>query len=116
MGEGVAGLHDLTDGGEAAAEVAAGVEAGEVAGLEVEAAAYVEREGIAEGEHGRGGCRGGELVGAGFAGDGDVEGVRAGGSEGGCVAAAEADEGDAEAGKDGEQAEELFGFAGVREG
>ena len=65
--ERVAGLHELTDGGEAAAEVAAGVQLGEVVRLEVEAAADVEGEGVAEGEHGRGGGCGGELVGAGFA-------------------------------------------------
>jgi hypothetical protein len=97
---GVSGVHELLDdcvaAGEAAAELAAGVQLGEVLGLEVEAAADVDGEGVAEGEHGGGGGGGSELVVAGFAGYRDVERVRAGGGECRGGAAGEANEGDAE--------------------
>ena len=89
VGERVAGVHELADGGETAAELTAGVKLGEVVGLEVEAAGDVYGESVAEGEHGGGGGGGGELVSAGFAGDADVEGVGAGGGEGGGGTAAE---------------------------
>ena len=71
--EGFGGVHEVAYAGEADAEAAAGVEVGEVGGVEAAAAAEFEGEGVAEGEHDGGGGGGGEIEWAGFGGDADVE-------------------------------------------
>jgi len=116
VGEGVAGVHEVADAGETAAERAAGVEVGEVVGLEAGLAGELEGEGVAEGEHGGGGGGGREIEGAGLLGDADVEVDEGGGGERGGGGSGEADDGHAEAGEDGQQAEQFFGLAGVGEG
>ena len=60
-GKSVAGVHEVADAGEALAERAAGVDVGEVLGLEAGLAAELEGEGVAEGEHGGGAGGGGEI-------------------------------------------------------
>ncbi len=72
-GNGVAGVHELGDAGEALAEFAAGMEVGKVLGAEAAALAEGDGQGIAEGEHGGGGGRGREAERAGFLVDGAVE-------------------------------------------
>ena len=75
-----------------------------------------EGEGVAEGEHDGGGGGGCEVVRAGFAGDADVERDAGGGGEGGGRAAADGDEAGLEALEEGQEGEELFGFAACGEG
>jgi hypothetical protein len=114
-GNGFGGMHELCDGGEAFAELTTWMQLGEVLRLEVEASADVDGEGVAEGEHGGCGRGGRELVVAGFAVDGDVQRDGAGCGERGAGAAGDGDERYAEAWKDGQEAKELFAFAGVGE-
>jgi hypothetical protein len=115
-GHRIAGVHEVADAGEAAAEASTGVELRELLGLEAAAAADLEGEGVAEGEHDGGRCGGGEVEGAGLGGDGAVEGDEGGLGEGGGGFAAERDDGRAEVLEGGQEGEEFFGFAGGGEG
>ncbi len=111
-GEVRAGVHEVADAGEAAAEAATGVELGEVFRLEAAAAADLEGEGVAEGEHDGGGGGGGKVEGAGLGGDGGVEGKDGGLGEGGGGFAAEGDDLVAEVLEGGQEGEDLLGLAG----
>lgn len=115
-GDSRAGVHEVADRGEPAAERAAGVEGCKGMWSEAEALAEGDGEGVAQGKHGRGGRGGRELVGTGFAVDGNVEGVEAVASQCGCGAAGEGEEPDAESMEGREKAEQLLGFAGVAQG
>jgi hypothetical protein len=71
--ESFGGVHEVAYAGEADAEAAAGVEVGEVGGVEAMAATEFEGEGVSEGEHDGGGGGGSEIEWAGLGGDADVE-------------------------------------------
>lgn len=115
-GDGVAGVHELLDAGQALAELAAGMEGGEVLGAETFFEGDGDGEGVSKGEHGGGGRGGGKAHAAGLGGDAAIEGDVAGESEGGLGVAAEADERVAGALDGGEEAEDFFGFAAGGEG
>jgi hypothetical protein len=113
----VAFAHDIADAGEeGATEAAAGVELGEI--FVAESAGFEEDhgEGIAEHEHVGGAAGGGEVEGAGFAFDVDIEDDVAVSAEGGIGGAGEGDDFDGEAFEEGEEVEEFVGFAAVAEG
>ena len=92
------------------------MEIGEVAGLESGLAAEFEGEGVAEREHGGGGGGWGEVEGAGFFRDRDIE------RDSGCLrqrgsdVSSEADDGHVQTRQDWEQTQEFFCFAGVGQG
>jgi hypothetical protein len=110
-GDGVASVHELADAGEALAQLAAGVEGGEILSAEAFFDGDGDGEGVSEGEHCGGGSGGGEAHSAGLGGDAAVERDVAGEGERGLCVAAEADEGVADALDIGEQAEDLLGFS-----
>ncbi len=107
----VAGVHEVANAGQALAELAAGMEFGEVLDAEALAQADGDGEGVAEGEHGGGRGGGSEIEAAGFTRDAAIEGYVAGLGEGRVQIAGEADQGVALALEHGEQAEDFFGFA-----
>lgn len=116
LGQGVASVHEIADAGEAFAEAACRVQFGEVFGLPSAAAAYFEREGIAQGEHYGGGGGGGEVKRAGFGVDAGVEHDITRLREGGSGAAAEGDDLISEAFEEREEAKKLLGLAAGGEG
>ena len=71
--DGIAGVHQLRDAGEALAEFAAGMQVGEVFGAEAAALAECDGQRVAQGEHGGGGGRGRKAERAGFLVDRAVE-------------------------------------------
>lgn len=105
LGECFARVHEVVDAGEALAEAASGVEFGEVFGFPAATSAYLEGEGVAEGEHDRRGGGGGEVEGAGFGVDAGVEDDVACLRESGGGAAAEGDELIGQAFEDGKEIE-----------
>ena len=109
-------MHEVADAGEAAAEGSAGVQVSKVLGLEAGAAGELKGEGIAEGKHDGGGGCGGKIESTGFAIDGTIDRDGGGESEGGGAAPGEGEQRNAKAGEGGEEANELFGFAGIGEG
>jgi precorrin isomerase len=108
-------VHELADRDEAFAKLTAGVEVGEILGLEVEASADVDGERVAESQH-HGGRRGGrELVVAGLAVYADVEYIQAGLGERRFHATGEGYQRYAEMRKNGQQTKEFLALAGVGE-
>ena len=75
-------MHQVADFGQALAQLAAGMQFGEVLGLEAFAQADGDGKGIAQGQHGGGGGGGGEVQSAGFALYAAVEGYVARRSQG----------------------------------
>ena len=114
-GDGVAGVHQLIDARETLAELAAGVQGGEIFGAE----SFFERDGdgecIAERKHGCSGGGGREAEPTCFCGNAAIERDVAGASEGGLGVAAKADERVADALDVGEQAKNFFSLAAGRE-
>ena len=115
MGQRVAGVHQLSDAGEASANAASGMEVGEVFGFPSATPAYFEGEGVAEGKHD---CSGGgwrEVQGAGFRGDAGVEEDVACLCQSRSAASADGDESGVEAFESGKQPEKLLGFTAIGE-
>ncbi len=113
--DGVAGVHEFANACQAASDAASGVQVCEVFCAPSAAATGFKSKGIAEREHDGGRSGGGEVERAGFAGGAGVEEDVCGLRKRGGAAAAEGDEGCVEALENGEEAEELFGFAAVGE-
>ena len=82
-GNGFAGVHELADAGELLAELAAGMEIGEIFGAEALAEGDGDGQGVAEGEHGGGRGGGSEVEAAGLPLDADSRGRRRWPREGG---------------------------------
>ena len=115
LGQGIAGVHDLSDSSEAPADAASGMEVGEVFGLPSATPAHFEGEGVAEGKHhGRGGG-GREVERAGFGGDASVEEDVACLCQSRSAASADGDKSCIEAFESGKQPEKLLGFTAVGE-
>lgn len=113
-GKVVTGPHDVSDAeGETLAEGARGMVAGEVFGTEPAALHDGDGEGVGKGQHDRGARRGGEVVGAGFAFDGAVEGEVHHAGAGAVEAAGHEDGGRADRLDGGNDVEEFTGFAAV---
>jgi len=108
---GLPAVHQIADSGELAADFAAGVEVGKILGAETLSLGDGDREGVAEGEHGRGRSGGSEVEAAGFLGHAAIEDYVAGLRQGGLHVAAERDERVADSLEGDEEAKDLFGFA-----
>ena len=109
--------HDIADAGEeGASEAATGVELGKVFVAETAGFEKDHGEGVAEHEHVGGAAGGGEVEGAGFAFDVDVENDIAVSTESGIGGAGEGDDFDGETFEEGEEVEEFVGFAAIAEG
>ena len=109
-------MHEVPHASEAEAKTAAGVEIGEVRGFKAPAAAELQSERVAEGEHNGGGGGGGEVEAAGLSGDGDIQRESRDAGKGAGDAAGEGDDGNGETVEGGQDAEEFFSFSGVGEG
>lgn len=114
-GHGLARVHDVAYAGEASAEASAGVKVGEVVGFEAGAAAELEGDRVAQGQHdGGGGCRG-EVERAGLFADANVQGDYGGVGQRGAEGRGEGDDAHLQPREHREQANQFLCFPGVGE-
>jgi hypothetical protein len=116
MRQRAARVHFVLDAHELAAETTSGMKGGEVVVAKVASLEKRDGEGIAYGHRDGGASGGSKIQRAGFFADTNVEGDVTGFGEGGGNLAGEGDQRNLEALEGFEKADDLFGFAAVRDG